>query len=152
MTLVKAAADLANALSKGDDQAMALLLGRRDRSVLADLVRSGEWKSQTGAIEVVRVCTLTIEDGKGRLGLGVQDSGGAYLLAFEAENQGGSWVFAGLAAEPRSAAAARDLDGAELKVRTATAGPAVTKPASDRPKPDSEVQPASQPVAVPTES
>ncbi len=147
--LLRAAVDLANALAKGDDAAMMPLLSRRDQSVLKDLAERGEWKTQTANLELVRVCALSVEDGKAKLGLGVQDKAGAYLLAFEGENAGGSWTFSGLAIEPKTARAAADLDGVELKVRPITVAAAAAAPT---PAPKPEDAPPEEPSSSPSSS
>lgn len=134
--LLRATVDLANALAKGDEAAMMPLLSRRDQSVLKDLAERGEWKTQTANLELVRVCALNVEDGKAKLGLGVQDKAGAYLLAFEGENAGGSWTFSGLAIEPKTARAAADLDGVELNIRPISVAAAAAAPVPPAPKPE----------------
>lgn len=113
-SLAQAVASLASAIAKGDKDAMSAMLTRPAQGVLTDLAARGEWQSATSGIEAVRVVALDGGDNAMRVGLAVQDAGGAYLLAWEGREADGVWKFAGLGVAERSAARAAELDGVEL--------------------------------------
>jgi hypothetical protein len=112
--LARAIADMANALAQGDADAFARRLTDPAIAVLDDLQTRGEWGSATSGIETVRVVAVEAGESSARLGLGVQDPDGAYLLAWEGLARNGDWAFTGLPVESRSASRAADLDGVDL--------------------------------------
>jgi hypothetical protein len=114
--LAEAIAQLATAIITGNDRDMTDLLDPIDHAVMSDLVSTGGWKDGTTGIEAVRVCVLEEGEGKTtcRLGLGVQDPLGAYLLAWTGASSDGRWTFQGLAIVPQIADRVAALDGASL--------------------------------------
>lgn len=114
--LAEAIAKLATAIITGNDRDMTTLLDPIDHAVMSDLVSSGGWTDGTTGIEAIRVCVLEEGEGKTtcRLGLGVQDKLGAYLLAWSGASGGGQWTFQGLAIVPQFAERVAALDGASM--------------------------------------
>jgi len=110
----RAVASFASALSTGDSDALASLLDRSDAAVLDRLVASGGWDAGSDAIKVVRVCMVDEDAGSLRLGLGIEDDRGAYLLGWSAALQRDGWKFSALPIESPIASKASDLDGVEL--------------------------------------
>lgn len=125
----QAVADLASAVASGDANALRALLSPSDATVLGMLVESGQWTRQADATQVVRVCVINHPaDGSWQVGLGVQDSLGAFLMGWEASTGGDPWTFASLPIEPRFAQSAVELDGAELKLLAMPAARPVVDP------------------------
>jgi len=114
--LAQAVADLASAIVTGNDAEMMAMLDPIDHAVMSDLVTAGDWKSGTSSIEAVRVCVLEEGDDKGscRLGLGVQDAMGAYLLAWTGAADSSEWTFQGLSIMPQLADRVATLDGVAM--------------------------------------
>lgn len=125
----QAVAALANALASGDAELAKGVLDQADRDLLADMIALGEWTSQTGGIEAVRVCVLRETEDKATLilGLGVQDALGAYMLAWNGNNGADPITFAGMAIQPVTASAVAMLDDAELKPPVIAAAAVETK-------------------------
>ena len=80
-----------------------------------------------------------------QLGLAIQDSRGAYLTAWRAQSSGGSWVFGAMAAPPRTAMTAAELDGATLVIQVAEQPKAAPVEAPTEPEPE---QPREGPISV----
>lgn len=112
----QAIASLLNALASGDAEKAKAVLEAADREVLADMIAFGEWTGETGGLEAVRVCVLKESDDKTALtlGIGVQDSLGAYILAWKAAPGADPMTFSGMAIQPVTAASVAMLDDAEL--------------------------------------
>lgn len=123
---------LANAIASGDAEKAKGVLETADRDLLADMIALGEWTSQTGGVEGVRVCVLKESDDKTSvtLGLGVQDSLGAYMIAWKAPSGTDAVTFTGMAIQPVTAAAVAMLDDAELKAPVVAEAVRETKIAS----------------------
>lgn len=113
--LAEAIAKMASAIATGDEEGLKSVLAADDVPILVSLVNDGEWKSGTTNIEAVRVCVLEENEGTVKLGLGIQDKAGAYMLGWTGSQEGGSWVFKGLAIKPIEAARVAMLDGATLE-------------------------------------
>jgi len=113
-SLAQAVVDLATAIASGDTQAMRRLLEPSAQAVLDHLLETGQWQSATSGLETVRVSSLQVEGQSARVGLGIEDPEGAYLLAWEARSAGGGWTFTGLAVPNAAAATAAELDGVSL--------------------------------------
>lgn len=111
----RAVAALANAIAQGDADALRGMLGRSDAGVLDFLVSSGDWAESTSNTTVVRVCALEATDNSVRVGLGLEDDTGAYLLGWEGQQSRGVWQFSALPVNSPPAAQASDLDGAALQ-------------------------------------
>jgi hypothetical protein len=111
-TLARAVADLASALAKGDNAALASLLDGPSKQVLAEQVANGSWGRETANIEVVRVVALTSDAESASVTLAVQDPRGAYLLAWKAVGNGEDWTFGGAPSPDTRAPRASDLDNA----------------------------------------
>lgn len=94
--LAEGIAQLASSIVSGDEASLAEVLDENGNAVLNALVDSGMWSKESGRIEAVRVCVLSEEENGSacQLGLGVQDSDGAYLLAWSGQKSGETWVFA----------------------------------------------------------
>ncbi len=113
--VAQAVAAFASALASGADERMKSMLDSRDQAVLGSLIESGEWRRQTESIKVVRVSAINeVDAGRFQLGLGIQDTNGAFLSAWEAKGSGDSWTFTGFAAAPRFASNVAELDGVSL--------------------------------------
>ena len=114
--LAEAVVALGNALAKGDAAKAEAVLDASDKAILKELVDLGDWADQTKGIQAVRVCVLIEGDDKNscKLGLGVEDSLGAYMLAWKGSKSGPSWIFSGMAIQPLTAARVSMLDGVEL--------------------------------------
>lgn len=114
----RAVASLANAIAQGDSEALRSMLDRADVGVLEFLVSTGAWAESTDAATVVRVCALEATDNTMRVGLGIEDPSGAYLLGWRGEESRGAWRFAAIPVASPPAAQASDLDGASLQDMT----------------------------------
>ena len=115
--MAQAIADVANAFATGNAAELRALLNPTSTPEITYLLDSGEWAEATRGIEVVRVCALekTAADGLIRIGLGIQDANGAYLLALAgAPVDGGGWIFGGLPVEWRTGTVASEFDNAKL--------------------------------------
>lgn len=113
-SLARAVVNLASAIASGDAQAMRDLLDSPAQAVLEQLVDQGRWGSATSAINVVRVCSLQAQDQSAKVGLGIEDNEGAYLLAWEGRRAAGRWRFTGLPVPEATASSASELDGVSL--------------------------------------
>lgn len=115
--MARAIADLASAIASGSADRLQPLITPRDRVVLDMLVRSGEWKRRADSLKVVRVCVVNQpQEGWFQVGLGLEDSNGAFLMGWEATGNGEAWTASNMPIESRIASAASGLDGAELKL------------------------------------
>ncbi|MFM9957487.1 MAG: hypothetical protein ACKVZJ_05395 [Phycisphaerales bacterium] len=125
----QAVAALANALASGNADDAKGVLDEADRALLADMIALGEWTSQTGGIEAVRVCVLKESEDKAvlTLGLGIQDALGAYVLAWRGNNSASPITFSGMAIQPVTADAVAMLDDAELRPPQIAAAAVETK-------------------------
>ncbi len=159
--LAQSVADLASAIITGNDTEMSSLLDPIDHAVMSDLVSSGGWKDGTSGIEAVRVCVLEEGEGKNscRLGLGVQDKMGAYLLAWTGSASGEDWMFQGLAIVPQLADRVATLDGVAMVEPTIdTSAPvvvelpdAITAPDANVTNNDSSSSPSNDPPPPPNQ-
>jgi len=113
--LAQSVAALASAIAAGDADRLRELVDPPTAAVLDELVGTGAWQEETGAIEVGRVVALESQEESAKVGLAVQDPRGAYLLGWEGSNLRGGWVFTGFAVQgaPEASRAAQ-LDGAAL--------------------------------------
>lgn len=114
----RAVASLANAIARGDDQALANMLDRPSAGVLDHLVSTGAWSDAVESNQVVRVCALESSNGALRVGLGIEDERGAYLLGWNGQQSRGAWTFSAIPVESPPASTATDLDGASLQDMT----------------------------------
>jgi len=113
-----AVADLAAAIAGGDSRTLHQMLDTPNQVILDELVETGIWQESTETISNVRVCSLEEEGQSLRVGLGVEDDEGAYLLGWSGERVGASWLFSGIALDtPASANTAAELDGGSLAAR-----------------------------------
>jgi len=129
----RAVASLASALSSGDADALKSMLDRPDAAVLDRLVSSGGWDSGADAIKIVRVCTIEKDAGSVRVGLGVQDDHGAYLLGWSGAQERDGWKFSALPIESPPAAKASDLDDVAMTpLKIPQAGSAVAETAPSK--------------------
>jgi len=115
--LAQAVADLGAAIANGDSDLFAELVQREDREILGWLVEHEKWPEGSG-IELVRVCVLNETDSGVELGLGVQDSEGAFLLGWRGVQSDNDWTFsaAPVAYEPADRVA--ELDAPSLPYPT----------------------------------
>lgn len=116
--IAEAVAELAGAIVEGDSRKLHQMLDTPNQAILDELVESGAWQDSTDSITNIRVCSLE-EDGHSiRVGLGVEDRDGAFLLGWSGERVGGGWLFSGIALDtPASALIASELDGGSLAAR-----------------------------------
>lgn len=115
--LAQSIATLASALKTGDVQSMSTVLTKQSQSVLNSLVETGQWAKATQRIQQVRIVTVTDASDAPQVGIGIQESGQAYLLAWEGSMNDGLWQFDGLAIEPRTVDSIDQLDGTLLALR-----------------------------------
>jgi hypothetical protein len=115
--LAQSIATLASALKTGDVQSMSTVLTKQSQSVLNSLVETGQWAKATQRIQQVRIVTVTDASDAPQVGIGIQESGQAYLLAWEGSMNDGLWQFDGLAIEPRTVESIDQLDGTLLALR-----------------------------------
>lgn len=113
--LAQSIADFASAFAAGDAGAVRPMLADSFAVVLDDLVETGDWTSSTSAIEAVRVCVLEEESDGVVLGLGIQQPGLAYMLAWTGSGGGSGWEYAGMAIDPITAVRVIALDGVDLE-------------------------------------
>lgn len=97
--LAEAAIRLADAIARGDDEALRGLLDKSDHGALDKLIGDGQWYEATGKIEAVRIVSI---DGGARLdraperaevGLAVQDPDGAYIMLWAGRKVLDDWMF-----------------------------------------------------------
>lgn len=117
-SVAESVAALAEAIARGDAKALHPMLDKPSQTILDQLVESDAWRSATGSITKVRICSIE-EDGQTiRVGLGVENADGAYLLGWEGERIGSGWLYAGIALDtPMAADTAAQLDGSSLLAR-----------------------------------
>jgi hypothetical protein len=137
-SLAKAVITLANAIVKGDSDAVRALLSGDAQVTLDGLVNSGEWDDATGKIEGARVLRIRDNAPTGTqamsdatVWIAVQEPGSAYVLGWNAINAaGGSWKFDGAPAtnaiRPRAQDFASLSDSELIAVVTSTASAAPT--------------------------
>ncbi|TVQ59871.1 MAG: hypothetical protein EA379_09700 [Phycisphaerales bacterium] len=110
--LGQAVADLASALARGDEIALADRLDPPARATLDMLVESNDWRRSTESIRVVRIARLDGGDTQASVGLAIEDDTGAYLTGWRAVRANGRWVFTGSPVNAAPGVRAADLDGA----------------------------------------
>jgi len=118
--LAEAIAKLATALVKGDATGAQSVLNTDAAGLVDEMVTSGEWKKGTTGIEAVRVCVLTEQTDAqtATVGLGIQDSSGAYLLAWKGMGADGLWKFSPMPVDDTFATQVALLDGSAITSRT----------------------------------
>lgn len=125
-TLAEAVIQLASALAKGDDKALAPLLAPGAKSVLESLTKSGDWARGTKGIEAVRVVSLSAKSEDkpttSNLGLAIQMPGEAFLLGWTATKAGNTWTFKNAWAEGETKTRASEFDGAGVSSAPAGGG------------------------------
>jgi len=100
LRLGQAVYDLAAAFAAGDDLALSGMLDTSGRTVLDQLVTSGEWFDAADAIETIRVAFLEQTPDENTAAnsatviLAVQESSEAYVLGWDGVVSGDRWVFA----------------------------------------------------------
>jgi len=116
--IAEAVASLSGAIASGDSKTLYGMLDEPSKAILDDLVEAGVWEESTNSLTKVRVSALEEDDESIRVGLGIEDANGAYLLGWSGERVGGGWLFAGIALEtPAIASTAAGLDSASLAAR-----------------------------------
>lgn len=138
-TLAEGVISLANALAKGDADAMRSMLTPNAATVLDNLVATGAWAEQTGSIEQVRVVTVSntteAEATEALVGFAIQSPDGAYLLAWNGTRDGSRWVFNNAPCQKDERPRASDFDGIVLDttIQTPLASLTPNSGNSDRP-------------------
>lgn len=123
LEVARAIAKLASAIAAGSADELKSMITPRDAAVLDLLVESGAWKRQADDVKSVRVCVINAAGEKPlQVGLGVENSLGAFLLGWEGTGDEASMIFGNLAIEPRTASTAKDLDKADLVLRALPGG------------------------------
>jgi len=118
LSIAESVAQLASAIASGDSRSLHTMLDEPGQAILDRLVESGAWEETTESISSVRVCSLDEGANAIRVGLGVENQDGAYLLGWEGRRLGSGWTFGGIALEtPAMADTAAQLDGASLAAR-----------------------------------
>ncbi len=137
--MAQAVADVANALASGNGGEMRGLLGEGSSGMLTYLLDNGQWKDATASIEIVRVCVLEkVNDSSIRVGYGIQDASGAYLIALSGSNTSGDWVFEGSPVEWLTGSVASEFDGSSLPMpMLAQAAEEYVPPAPEKEEDDS---------------
>jgi len=117
-SVAESVAALAGAIAQGDAKSLHSMLDKPSQTILDQLVESDAWRLATDSITKVRICSIE-EDGQTiRVGLGIENADGAYLLGWEGERVGSGWLYAGIALEtPMAAETAAQLDGSSLLAR-----------------------------------
>jgi len=113
--LARSIVTLATAIAEGDSERLRGLLDEPAQAVLDSLVEHGEWEQATSGIEIVRVCALDASGQQAKIGLGIEDPQGAYLLSWQGSAARGGWRFSGLATPAQTAETASALDGTALR-------------------------------------
>ncbi|HLP84370.1 MAG TPA: hypothetical protein VK157_08465 [Phycisphaerales bacterium] len=139
--LARAVVNLANAVAKGDSDALRDMLSGEAQVTLDGLVNSGEWDEATSKIEGVRVLRIRDNAPTGNqamndatVWLAVQEPGSAYVMGWSARNASGSWKFDGAAATNAVKPRAQDFAGlgdSELTAVVASSSPAPKAAAND---------------------
>lgn len=116
-SLAKAVVTLANAIVKGESDAVRALLSGDAQVTLDGLVNSGEWDDATSKIEGVRVLRIRDNAPSGTqamsdatVWIAVQEPGSAYVMGWNAINAaGGGWKFDGAPATNATRPRAQDF-------------------------------------------
>lgn len=134
-TLAEAVIQLASALAKGDEKALAPLLAPGAKSVLESLTKSGDWARGTKGIEAVRIVSLSAKSEDkpttSNLGLAIQMPGEAFLLGWTATKAGNTWTFKNAWADAGTKTRASEFDGGKIDE-----GPSASTGSEDHPTPD----------------
>jgi hypothetical protein len=116
--IVTAAAKLASAMAKGDEDAFGKQLDPSAKMLLDGLVASGEWTDATKAIEAVRIVTIADVEPPaepdataGAVVLAVQEKGSSYVVAFRGKRTGDNWTWTGAGVESGAKPRASAWDG-----------------------------------------
>lgn len=115
-TLARAIISLADALAKGDADAMESLVNASARSVLDELTAFGDWYEAADTIEAVRVVFVeqaALEDDVdiANVAFAIQDADGAYILGWTADHLSSGWVFGNSVTTSDVKRRATDWDG-----------------------------------------
>lgn len=97
-----------DALASGDADALRTMLDRDGKNVLDTLTSQGTWYESTGKIDAVRV--VYTEGNSGSAVFAVQEPGAAYLMGWNAEKAGDSYVFKAAPTQRATRARASDWD------------------------------------------
>lgn len=116
--LAQAAIKLADAIARGNDEALRAMLDPADHGALDRLIASGQWYDATGKLEAVRV--VSINSGArldkapeaAEIGLAVQDPDGAYVMLWAGRKVFDDWLFTAKPASDEVRARAAAWDGA----------------------------------------
>ncbi len=115
--LAQAAIKLADAIARGDDEALRTMLDRTDHGSLDRLIASGQWYDATGKLEAVRVVSINTgarldpAPEAAEIGLAVQDQDGAYVMLWAGRKVFDDWVFTARPASDEVRARATAWDG-----------------------------------------
>ncbi len=115
--LAEAAIGLADAIARGDDEALRGMLDKSNQQMLDQLMASEQWWEETEKIEAVRVVSidagsrLTEEPESTRVMLAVQDPDGAYLMGWSGRKVFEDWVFSATPSSGEERARASAWDG-----------------------------------------
>lgn len=119
-SLAESAVRLADAIARGDANALKSQLEGPSQSVLDELVASGGWAEGTSQIEQVRIVALSgITDPRPEItlvGTAIQGRDGAYLLAWNGRRNGESWLFSAAACQNDVKTRASEFDDIEIVV------------------------------------
>lgn len=140
----------ADALAKGDADAMRRMLGPSGQNVLDRLLADGEWETATDKIEGVRVVAMSHsgpESPSADFGLAIQEAGSAYALRWSATKSGGNWVFEPLPSTAQSLPRAADFDTQSLSDLSLTEAAVVPPPVATAPGATAGGEPAATPAA-----
>lgn len=135
-SLAESAVRLADAIARGDANALRTQLEGPSQSVLDELVASGGWAEGTSQIEQVRIVALSgIADPRPEItliGTAIQGRDGAYLLAWNGRRNGEGWLFSAAACQNDVKTRASEFDDIEIVVGGSipTSGSAPAEPAA----------------------
>lgn len=112
--MAESIAALANAFAMGDPQDLRDVIVSEDHIILEAIREQGLWEEQISGIQAVRVCNLRGGGDNVQVGLGIQDSEGAYLLGWSSVPDGDMYKFSSVDMQPVTAARVVALDDAPM--------------------------------------
>ncbi len=121
LDVAEAIVAFANTFKGGDRDEVASVLSPASQDDMRTMITAREWAKIMERVEAVRVCV--VEDfgsSEVRLGLGIQEPDGAYLLGWEGSKVGGAWQWEAVAVGDPRAARVAQLDANALPAPEAT--------------------------------
>ena len=154
LEVADAIVDFANAFKGGDRDEVLSQLTPSTRNDLVAMLSQREWQSVIDTIEAVRVCIVEdLGSSEVRVGLGIQEPDGAYLLGWEATRRGDVWMWEAVAVGDPRAPRVSQLDAPALPSPRADqpdAGVSTTGGAPQDDDADGRANPSGTTTTVPT--